>query len=227
MDHLHVLALAVMVGFVYTCITVGHRRSDMPDGILYPQHLKSDSNTRLQNLGPPTLPFLGNILDIPRKNSYLKLRSPFLDLRTRSQYLLRFTQWASQYGGIYTLKIGPGTAVIITSRALVRQLLDKKSSISSNRPPLYIGNDLVSNGAHMLIMNYGKLSRAVRKAIHGGFMESVVIRNHTRVVDAEAVQMCRDFLVQPEKHMEHPKRFSNSIVMSIGRRSHPLRYLSP
>jgi hypothetical protein len=43
----------------------------------------------------------------------------------------------------------------------------------------------------------------------------MVINSHTKLVDAEAVQMCRDFMLTPRKHMYHPKRFSNSIVMSL------------
>lgn len=69
-------------------------------------------------------------------------------------------------------------------------------------------------------MGYGNTWRAYRRVIHQHFMESMVVNEHTRLVDAEAVQMCRDFLVSGEKgdrggHMVHPKRFSNSVVMSL------------
>jgi len=43
-----------------------------------------------------------------------------------------------------------------------------------------------------------------------------VAKKHVAIVDAEAVQMVRDFIVEPEGHMKHPKRFSNSIIMSLG-----------
>jgi cytochrome P450 family 619 len=48
-------------------------------------------------------------------------------------------------------------------------------------------------------------------------MERMVMEKHLAVVDAEAVQMLRDFMVEPEGHMKHPKRFSNSIIMSLGK----------
>lgn len=38
---------------------------------------------------------------------------------------------------------------------------------------------------------------------------------HMALVDAEAVQMVRDFCVEPHNTMRHPKRFTNSIIMSI------------
>ena len=56
-----------------------------------------------------------------------------------------------------------------------------------------------------------------RKLLHQTFQERKVDKEHVHLVDAEAVQMMRDFLVEPEGIMGHPKRFSNSVVMSIGR----------
>lgn len=57
----------------------------------------------------------------------------------------------------------------------------------------------------------------MRKLVHQHFMESVVEKSHIQVQNAEAVQMVRDFCVRPDQHMLHPKRFSNSIIMSLGR----------
>ncbi|GIZ39287.1 hypothetical protein CKM354_000267500 [Cercospora kikuchii] len=67
--------------------------------------------------GPPTLPVLGNISQIPLKYSHFK-----------------FTKWTRQYGGIDSFNLGTGTAVVITDRRLVKELVDKKSSKYSIRP---------------------------------------------------------------------------------------------
>lgn len=48
-------------------------------------------------------------------------------------------------------------------------------------------------------------------------METMCERKHIVLQDAEAVQMLRDFCLSPDQHMLHPKRFSNSIIMSIGK----------
>lgn len=57
----------------------------------------------------------------------------------------------------------------------------------------------------------------MRKLVHQHFMESMVEKSHIQVQNAEAVQMLRDFCLRPDQHMLHPKRFSNSIIMSLGR----------
>ncbi|KAL3450789.1 cytochrome P450 [Aspergillus insuetus] len=147
--------------------------------------------------GPPTLPILGNLHQIPTKGSYLK-----------------FTEWAHTYGGIYSLKLGTGTAIVLTSRKLVKELIDRKSSKYSNRPDSFLAHR-ITGGSHLLAMQYGPLWRTMRKAVHQYFMESMVEKQHIAVQNAEAVQMLRDFCLRPEQHMLHPKRFSNSIIMSL------------
>jgi len=147
--------------------------------------------------GPPTLPILGNIHQIPKKGAHFQ-----------------FTEWAKQYGGIYSLKLGTGTAAVLTDRRLVKQLVDKKSALYSQRPKSYVA-DFISSGDHILLMQHGQQWRSTRKLLHGSLMEKVVDDQHLPVQEAEAWQMIRDYLLKPEDHMLHPKRFSNSVTMSI------------
>ncbi|EXJ63278.1 uncharacterized protein A1O5_11599 [Cladophialophora psammophila CBS 110553] len=147
---------------------------------------------------PPTLPFIGNIHQIPTKGAHFK-----------------FTEWARQYGGIFSLKIGTGTIIVLTDRRLVRELLDKKSAVYSDRPTSYIIQKLVTRGDYLLTMPYDSEWRKMRKLIHQEFMESMCEKEHIVLQNAEAVQMMRDFVTEPENYLLHPKRFSNSVIMSI------------
>ena len=174
-----VVVLSVVLALLYVILTTGRRAKNLPPG-------------------PPTLPVLGNLHQIPRKGSYLK-----------------FTEWAKTYGGLYSLKLGTGTALVVTDRRIIKELLDKRSSKYSNRPPSYVSHDLMTGGDHLLVMQYGNLWRTFRKLIHQHFMETVVEKNHLATQNAEAVQMMYDFYRRPDLHMLHPKRFSNSIIMSL------------
>jgi len=102
----------------------------------------------------------------------------------------------------------------VSSPRLIRQLVDKKSNLYSRRPPSHVG-DIIASGDHVLLMQYSDQWRACRKLIHQFFREEMVTKHHIDVVDAEAVQMLHDFVSQPEGCMKHPKRFSNSIIMSL------------
>ncbi|KAK3323361.1 cytochrome P450 [Cercophora scortea] len=148
--------------------------------------------------GPPTLPIIGNLHQIPKTGAHRK-----------------FTEWAKTYGGIFSLKLGPSLAVVITDRRLVKELMDKKSSMYSARPPSYVSHDLITKGDHLLVMNYGASWRTFRRTMHQFFNEGVCDKQHISLVEAETTQMLRDFLDRPEKHMVHTKRTSNSIIMSL------------
>ena len=110
--------------------------------------------------------------------------------------------------------MGSGTAVVLTDRRLVKELVDKKSSKYSERPKSYVAK-LISGGDHILLMDYGPQWRDTRKMIHQSFMEKMVEENHIHLQEAEARQMIRDYVLHPEDHMLQPKRFSNSIIMSL------------
>ena len=65
-------------------------------------------------------------------------------------------------------------------------------------------------------MQHGDKWRNYRKHIHQEFNHGRVEKELVPLVNAEATQMMRDFCVSPEDLMLHPKRFSNSIIMSQG-----------
>lgn len=129
----------------------------------------------------------------------------------------RFTKWAKEYGPIFSLRLGHRTAIIINDCSIAKDLLDKKSAIYSNRPHSYVTHDLITRGDHLLMMNCGAKWRLLRKLIHQQFNEARCERDHITLQNAEAVQMLKDFLAEPKGLMLHPKRFNNSIIMSLGK----------
>ncbi|KAJ5192743.1 hypothetical protein N7449_008885 [Penicillium cf. viridicatum] len=92
--------------------------------------------------GPPTLPSLGNIHQMPSQDAHLQ-----------------FEKWAREYGPIYSLILGTKCLIILSSDEAVKELLDKRSGTYSHRPGLYIGQILCSGDLRMLMM--------FRKMVHG------------------------------------------------------------
>ncbi|KAI3609029.1 cytochrome p450 [Moniliophthora roreri] len=78
--------------------------------------------------GPPTVPILGNMHVFPTESPHLK-----------------FTEWAHEYGEIYSLKIGSSTIIVISSMEAAKELMDKRSSITSDRPKNHMV-DKITNG---------------------------------------------------------------------------------
>ncbi|KAL3480364.1 cytochrome P450 [Aspergillus californicus] len=117
--------------------------------------------------GPPTLPFTGNLHQFPKGHSHIK-----------------FTEWAAKYG--------------VTDRQLVKEVVERRSSIYSHRPDYYVSHDLITKGNHLLVMQYGDKWRTFRRLIHQHFMEPMVDSQHLDIVNAaEAIQLVRDYLVDP------------------------------
>lgn len=93
----------------------------------------------------------------------------------------RFAEWAKQYGGLYFLKLGTGTAVVITDGRIIKELVDRKNAKYSNRPTSYVSHNLMTSGDHLLVMQYGQQWRTFRKLIHQYFRESMVEKHHVEV----------------------------------------------
>ncbi|KAJ7677832.1 cytochrome P450 [Mycena polygramma] len=152
--------------------------------------------------GPPTLPILGNLHQMPTKYAHLK-----------------FTEWARQYGGLVSLKLGSGTAIIITDVAAVRELMDKRSASTADRPPIHLG-EVVAQGLNLVLARYDDNWRILRKAAHTILTPQASIR-HLPIQKAETVQLIRDILHTPEKFYNHMQRYSSSVILSVlyGKRS--------
>lgn len=144
----------------------------------------------------------------------------FLRHLSISKTLNRFTEWAEKYGGIFSLKRYSNTTIVITERKIIKELLDKKSNIYSDRPVSLVSH-LITQSDHLLVQQYGERWRTIRKLIHQYFMEGQCEKEHWKLQEAEASQMLYDFLTKSEDHMLHPKRYSNSITNSLGKSHHP------
>ncbi|KAI0401615.1 cytochrome P450 2D18 [Xylaria palmicola] len=148
--------------------------------------------------GPPTIPLLGNMHQMPRTGIHLK-----------------YTSWAKTYGSIFSLKVGQWTMVVLSSASNASRLLEQRSSLYSDRPPSYAIGDLVFHGNHPMFMNADERWKLRRKLYHQMFQESRCNKEHIALVEAESTQLLRDMCHVPEDLMLHPGRYSNSIVMSL------------
>ncbi|KAL0954810.1 hypothetical protein HGRIS_003756 [Hohenbuehelia grisea] len=152
--------------------------------------------------GPPTVPILGNLHVFPTEFAHFK-----------------FTEWAKIYGEIYSLKIGPGTAVVLSSMAAVKELMERRSGSTADRPFNHMA-DAVAGGLNMVLAPYGEDWRVLRKAAHTILTPQASDR-HLPIQKAEAYQLLYDLLVQPEGFYTHVRRYSNAVIMSVlyGKRS--------
>ena len=63
---------------------------------------------------------------------------------------LQFQKWAKQYGPIYSLMLGTRTMIVFSKDTMIKDLVDKKSTIYSSRPDIHIGK-MLSGGLRMVM----------------------------------------------------------------------------
>ncbi|KAJ5555308.1 hypothetical protein N7535_007747, partial [Penicillium sp. DV-2018c] len=147
--------------------------------------------------GPPTLPILGNIHQMPAENAHLQ-----------------FEKWAREYGPIYSLMLGTKCLIVLSSDEAVKELLDKRSGIYSHRPEMYIGQELCSGGLRLLMMGYGPTWRGFRKMVHG-LLNVTTSKKYLPYQMLENRQMLYQFLTEPEGFLKHIRRYSNALTTTM------------
>ncbi|KAI0698161.1 cytochrome P450 [Cytidiella melzeri] len=147
--------------------------------------------------GPPTVPLLGNIHIFPRFLAYFQ-----------------FSAWAREYGDIYSLKVGPETVVVISSAEAFREVIDKNSGITADRPANHFADTVTSGGLNMFLARYGEKWRALRRGAHE-ILTPQASMNHRPLQDAESAQLMYDILRSPDDHFDAVRRFSSSLILSV------------
>ncbi|KAK7588307.1 hypothetical protein V3481_007334 [Fusarium oxysporum f. sp. vasinfectum] len=133
---------------------------------------------------------------------------------TRKAYI-KFAEWAKQYGNMYSIKIGSTTTVILSSRRLVKEILERRSAVTAGRPASYALEKLVFRGHFITIQKPDTpMYRVSKRLLHQYFGEPAIDRSHLRIINAEATQLIRDVLVDPDNFPHHAHRYANSFTMS-------------
>ncbi|PUU80910.1 cytochrome P450 [Tuber borchii] len=146
--------------------------------------------------GPPTLPILGNMHLVPQERPYLK-----------------FTEWAKQYGGIYSIKIAKQTIVLISDVKILKELYDKRGAIYSSRPLPHIGAEIVCpDQTHIIYMPYGETSRNYRAQYHQ-FMGPGKVEQILPWQSAESTLLLKKIATSPDRYYEHTMRMATAVIL--------------
>jgi cytochrome P450 len=84
------------------------------------------------------------------------------------QHLL-FQRWAQEHGEIYRVRVGPFTEYFINSDAAVKEIFDKASAQTAERPRWIVSNEQICNRLNVLLLNASDPRwKHQRKVIHSG-----------------------------------------------------------
>ncbi|KAK3903560.1 O-methylsterigmatocystin oxidoreductase [Staphylotrichum tortipilum] len=174
----NVLPIVVAVAIVIRLLLSGRRPKNLPPG-------------------PPTLPIIGNLHQMPTRDAHLQ-----------------FEKWAREYGPVYSLILGTKTMIVLSSDKAVKDLLDKKSNLYSHRQEMYIGQTLCSGDLRILMMGYDSRWRMCRKLVHS-LLNISAAKSYVPYQILENKQMLYEMITQPERCMYNIRRYTNSLTTTM------------
>ncbi|KAJ6475954.1 cytochrome P450 [Mycena vitilis] len=159
--------------------------------------IRSYSSRRALPPGPPGLPLIGNLLDVPK-----------------SQEWLAFMKMSQKYcSEIISLNIAGNTVIVLNSLAAVDALLEDKSAIYSDRPEFPMLNDLVGYHWHFAFMRYGPWWREHRKVFVQQFQPSEVVLHRPAELHAARV-LLQQLLESPARRERHLRHMAAMVILS-------------
>lgn len=154
--------------------------------------------------GPPPLPFIGNLHQLP----------------TRKLFLV-FARWSTQYASpIIGLHLGPHPTIVLNSWRTVRDLFDARGAIYSSRPDVPLVAYVVPGNYHVAFMKHDKAWRRGRAAITGFLRNEQMTQVVLLLQEAEATQMVWEVCMRPDEYASHVMRQFGAVMLAAvyGRR---------
>ncbi|KAF2500783.1 putative cytochrome P450 oxidoreductase [Lophium mytilinum] len=177
--------LVVLVLYsIYRILQIGKRDKRMPPG-------------------PPTIPLLGNLHQIPITGLYKKMRD-----------------WGEKYGGIYSLKFASSNVIVLYDRKAIHELVDKRGLLYAERPHSYVTN-LVTHGDSLIWQDHHEKQKVKRKITTHNFSPLILDEKVAPVQDAEVTVLLNDLLERPRDIYYHMRRLTSSIatILVFGQRA--------
>ncbi|KAF2099031.1 putative O-methylsterigmatocystin oxidoreductase [Rhizodiscina lignyota] len=146
--------------------------------------------------GPRRLPLIGNLHQAP-------IDFPFLT----------YARWTQQYGPIYSVQFGKDTIVVLGTPDAAEGVLNKRSTIYSNRPRLVMAGECLTKGMHTLLRQYDPKLRLIQRMVGRAVNESAS-QEYRPQQDLESKQLMKELLLTGDFDTSF-KRYAASAIYSV------------
>ncbi|KAG1869546.1 cytochrome P450 [Suillus subluteus] len=148
--------------------------------------------------GPPGWPLIGNVSDIPHIKAWLT-----------------FAKWGKKYGDISHVEVLGQHIIVLNSVKTAMELLDKKSSMYSDRPILQMGGELVGWKHSLGLLSYGDRFRCYRKNIHRAIGNRAAMNIYDPIEEIETHRFLQRIFAKPEQLQAHIRHTAGAIILRI------------
>ncbi|KAA1470219.1 cytochrome P450 [Dentipellis sp. KUC8613] len=148
--------------------------------------------------GPRGHPFIGNLIEIVKARKF-----PLL-----------FHEWIRTYGGLVMFSVLGARTLVIGDYQIAVDLLEKRSAIYSDRPPLVLFTELGGWGRAMPLLRYGPMLRKHRK-ITQAYLNPRIVQGYASLHIELAGRLLSSLTADPEKFREHILLYSSATVFRL------------
>ena len=200
------MALTVVVGALVLSVMgllvhAFSHRSNTPKGTRLPDGPPGKRLSCLQEVLLTAMAgklFIGNLLDIPPKHSWLK-----------------FKAWADQYGPMFQLNVMDRKLVVVSTEKIANDLLRERGNHYSSREQLPMAAKLMSRDLRPVFLPYGDLWRRGRKLMHS-FTMPTAATSYQPVQIYESERLLHDLIQHPSQYEQLFERYAGAVVMRLG-----------
>lgn len=118
-------------------------------------------------------------------------------------------------GNLVSITVLGQPIIIINSSETAYAMLEKKSSIYSDRPSLIMGGELVGWVKTVVLTQYGDRFRAIRKMMHGVMGTRSALELFAPMIELETHRMMRRILEQPEHVADGIRQTAGAIILRM------------
>ncbi|KAF8215387.1 cytochrome P450 [Mycena galopus ATCC 62051] len=148
--------------------------------------------------GPPGLPFIGNIFDVPNQ-----------------QHWLKFAELGDFWGDIFSLNVLGKTMIIVNSVKVAEDLLDVRGANFSDRPVIPMGGELAGLNNAVALCHDGARVRTERKLFHQLFGTQIAIKQFIPLLSTEVHKLLRNLVLNPDGLIDEIRRTTGAISLRI------------
>ncbi|EPT02822.1 hypothetical protein FOMPIDRAFT_54955 [Fomitopsis schrenkii] len=148
--------------------------------------------------GPRGWPIVGNIFDIPTEYQWKT-----------------FAQWGEKYGPIMSVSILGQRMVIINSAQVAVELLDRKSSIYSDRPHMVMIGEMVGWTRIVSLHNYGPRFRETRRLLSQMLGSREKVAHLAPLLEAEEHRFLLRVMRDPGSLVAQVRKAAGSIILML------------
>ncbi|KAI0260510.1 cytochrome P450 [Gloeopeniophorella convolvens] len=149
--------------------------------------------------GPKGLPFIGNVLQMPQTNEWETFR-----------------EWGQKWGDVLHFRLFGTEYILVNSLDAAVNMLDRKSTIYSDRPRMVMLGELMGWGRALVLSHYGDRLRAMRRFLHRFMGTRAHVAQHCYpTIERETRRFAARLLDAPERVFENIRQTTVATILDL------------